>query len=353
MHTVQIPPAVDPTPPRRRGRWGLAAVALLALGFLALFVANIRLPYLATSPGPVVDVHEIITVEGAEQFDHNGQLYFLTIQRPSTNLTLLELVEAWRDPSIDVVERRLVIPEGQTSEERRRENLESMLNSQQIAVAVALERLGYEIDIVGLGAEVRELVEGGAADGVLEPGDVIVAVEQIEVEFVSELVAAVRSFEIGDTVLLTVERAGETQELKVTLGESESEPGAPIIGVLVADVGAHFEFPIDVDIDSGAIGGPSAGMMLTLGVYNQLSEEDITRGRRIAGTGTISSDGTVGPIGGIKQKVFAAIGVGAEYILVPANDFDIAVDAADGRIEVVAVGTIDEALAFLDALPAI
>lgn len=353
MQTVEIPPA----PPEQRARWGIpkwaiAALVLVVLAVAALFVSGIKVPYLATSPGPVVDVHEIISVDGAEQFDHDGQLFFLTISRPSDSLTLLELIEAWRDPAVDIVERELIIREGQTSEERRRENLESMNNSQQIAVAVALDRLGYEIGIVGFGAEVRELVENGAAAGILEPGDIITAVAGIEIGFVSELVSEIREYDVGDTIELTVDRNGEDLSVSVTLAESESEPETPVVGILVADVGARFEFPFDVNIDTGAIGGPSAGMMLTLGVYNQLSQEDITRGHRIAGTGTISSDGSIGQIGGIKQKVFGAIGVGAEYILVPGGDYDSAIAAAGDRIGVVRVDSIDDALAFLATLEA-
>ena len=137
----------------------------------------------------------------------------------------------------------------------------------------------------------------------------------------------------------------------MVLGESETDAGLPIMGVSVADAGSAFDFPFDVDIDAGAVGGSSAGMMQALAVYNRLSEDDITNGHRIAGTGTISTDGSVGRIGGMKQKTFAAIGVGAEYLLVPEGDFDIAVETADGRIEVVAVATIDDALEFLEVAP--
>jgi PDZ domain-containing protein len=148
-----------------------------------------------------------------------------------------------------------------------------------------------------------------------------------------------------------VSRDNELRDVQVVLGESETDEGLPIIGISVADAGSAFDFPIEVDIDAGAVGGSSAGMMLTLAVYNRLSEEDITQGRRIAGTGTINTDGSVGRIGGMKQKTYAAIGVGAEYLLVPEGDYDVAFETADGRIEVVAVDTIDDALAFLEGLP--
>lgn len=350
--TPTEPSLPTPEPPSvRRMTPGVTAVGLLVLGFILILLAGVRVPYLATSPGPVVEVRGIIEVEGEQTYDQGGELFFLTISRPSDSLTLLELFEAWRDPAVDVVERETVLPPGQTSDERRRQNLELMMNSQQIAVAVALDRLGYDVGVVGTGALVAEVQEGSAGEGIVEAGDIIVALDGAEIQFTEELITAVRARGIGDTVTLTVSRGNELQDVAVTLGESETDPGLPIIGIAVSDAGAAFDFPFDVNIDSGAVGGSSAGMMLTLGVYNALSPEDITGGRRIAGTGTMSTDGTVGRIGGIKQKTIAAIGAGAEYLLVPEGDFDAAFRTADGRIEVVGVATIDDALAFLETLP--
>ena len=354
--TDLLAPPDDSLPPsqpsRRKGiTAGMVAVGLLVLGFVLILLAGVRVPYLATSPGPVTEIHGIIEVDGAEAFDPDGELFFLTISRPSDSLTILEFLEAWRDPEIDIVERDAVIPAGQTSDERRRQNLELMMNSQQIAVAVALDRLGYEVEVVGTGALVAEVLEGSGGFGIVEVNDIVTAIDGMPVEFVEELITEVRSREVGDTVVLTISRDDELLDVQVVLGESETDPDLPIIGISVADAGAFFEFPFDVDIESGAVGGSSAGMMLTLGVYNRLSPDDITKGHRIAGTGTITPDGTVGQIGGMKQKTFAAIGVGAEYLLVPEGDFDVAFAAADGRIEVVPIGTIDEALAFLESLP--
>jgi PDZ domain-containing protein len=352
LPTIEYPPAPAERRPRRR--WptpGLAAVGLLLLGFLLILAAGIRLPYLATSPGPVTEVHGIVEIGGADSYDPNGELFFLTISRPTQSLTLLELFEAWRDPAVDIVDKDLILPPGQTSDERRLQNLELMMNSQQIAVAVALDRLGYEVEVVGTGALVAEVLEGSGGYGIVEAGDIVVAVEGADIQFVQELISEVRAREVGDTVTLTVSRDNELRDVQVVLGESETDEGLPIIGISVADAGSAFDFPIDVDIDAGSVGGSSAGLMLTLAVYNRLSEEDITKGRRIAGTGTISTDGSVGRIGGMKQKTYAAIGVGAEYLLVPEGDYDVAFETADGKIEVVAVSSIDDALAFLEGLP--
>ncbi len=347
---IQYPPGPSEPGRRRRLTGGKVALGLLLFGFLLILAAGIKVPYLATSPGRVVEVQGIIEVDGAESFDNAGELFFLTISRPADSLTVLEWFEAWRDPDIDLVRRDLVIPPGQTSDERRLQNLQLMMNSQQIAVAVALDRLGYDVGVVVTGALVAEVLEGSGGFGIVELDDIVVAVEGVKIQFVQELIGEVRAREVGDAVTLTISRDNELRDVVVVLGESETDPGLPIIGISIADAGAAFDFPFDVNIDAGTTGGPSAGMMLTLGVYNRLSEEDITRGHRIAGTGTMSTDGTVGRIGGIKQKTIAAIGVGAEYLLVPEGDFDAAVEAADGKIEVIAVATIDEALAFFESL---
>lgn len=354
--TDLLPPIQYPSPPEeteRRRRWitpGVVAVGLLLLGFLLIMAAGIRLPYLAASPGPVTEVHGIIEIDDANSFDPEGELFFLTISRPTESLTLLELFEAWRDPAVDIVDKDLILAPGQTSDERRLQNLQLMMNSQQIAIAVALDRLGYEVDVVGTGALVAEVLEGSGGFGIVEEGDIVVAFEGSEIQFVQELINEVRAREVGDEITLTISRTDELRDVQVVLGESETDEGLPIIGISVADAGSAFDFPVEVDIDAGAVGGSSAGMMLTLAVYNRLSEADITKGHRIAGTGTMSTDGSVGRIGGMKQKTYAAIGVGAEYLLVPEGDYDVALETADGRIEVVAIATIDEALAFLEGL---
>ena len=346
-------PAAPPPPTVSRSRWGIAAIALLATGFLFIMLAGIRVPYLATSPGPTLEVQGIINVAETEALDSTGELYLLTISRPGDSLTLLEWFEAWRDPAVDIVEREAIIPPDTTDDERRRANLAAMEDSQQIAAAVALDRLGYEVAVVGDGALVEAIRPGGPADGVLQQDDILVAVDGVELQFVQELITEIRKNEVGDVVTVTVDRFGEDElrEVEVSLGESDTDPGLPVIGITVSNAGARFDFPFEVQIDAGAIGGPSAGLMLSLGVYNRLTEDDITGGRRIAGTGTITADGVVGQIGGVKQKVIGAIGVGAEYVLVPEGDYGRATEVAGDDIEVVAVGTIDDALTFLENLP--
>ena len=135
-------------------------------------------------------------------------------------------------------------------------------------------------------------------------------------------------------------------------GNVLDDPDRGMAGVMLKDAEVDIVFPVDVQIDSQNIGGPSAGLMFALEIINVLSDEDITHGRRIAGTGTIDSDGVVGAIGGIKQKTYGAIDAGAEYLLVPSNNYADAVEAAGDDIEVVEVATLQDAMTFLASLPA-
>lgn len=256
LPSIEYPPPPEEAERRRRRITpGMAAVGLLLVGFLLIMAAGIRLPYLATSPGPVTEVHGIIEIDDAPSYDPEGELFFLTISRPTQSLTLLELFEAWRDPAVDIVDKDLIIPVGQTSDERRLQNLQLMMTSQQIAVAVALDRLGLEVEVVGTGALVAEVLEGSGGFGIVEVGDIIVAADGAEIHFVQELINAVRARQVGDSLTLTVSRDNELQDLQIVLGESETDAGLPIIGVSVQDAGTAFDFPFEVDIDAGAVGG--------------------------------------------------------------------------------------------------
>jgi PDZ domain-containing protein len=162
--------------------------------------------------------------------------------------------------------------------------------------------------------------------------------------------ALIRTYQIGDTVNLTGTRNGEPLSVYVTLAPHPDVEGAPMVGVALQTVNLGLRLPIDVEIDARNIGGPSAGMMYAITVLDLLTEEDLAKGHRIAGTGTISPDETVGAIGGVRQKVYAARSVGAEYVIVPTDNYSDALTAADDDIEVVAVATLQDALDFLESL---
>lgn len=334
----------------RTPRWPVAVVfALAAAASLAVTLWNVTLPYLAWSPGPTPEVVDLINVDGAPVYQVDGDLYMLTVSQQEVNV--YELLAALVDPEVDILERSAVRPDDVTPDEYQRQSRERMDESKIAAIYVALDRLGYDVTMQGDGVEVTSVVAGSPADGVLEIGDVITAINGNPVTTAPEAVAEITAHAVGDTITLTVSRGDGELDLPITLVEHTQDPGRPMVGFGPATANPRFDFPIEVDIDSSNIGGPSAGMMYTLGIMDVLTEEDLTHGYRIAGTGTIAPNGTIGPIGGIRQKVVAATASGAQYILVPADNYEEALTARVEGPEIVAVGTIDEALDFLASLP--
>ena len=348
-----VPPGLRPTKRSPRWPWVLAAV-LVAVGIAIAVAWPLTVPYYTLSPGPVYDTADFVTVEDGD-VSTEGELFFLTVSLKEANV--FEWAAGYVDPRVDVRERERVRPNGVSPEQLRRESLAAMQQSKQTATFVALTQLGYEVTLIGTGALVIETVPDSAADGVLMADDVIIEMDGMEIAFRDDVINDLSDAEIGDLVEMLVERLvdGSTDEfdeigLNLVLGPHVDDPTRPMIGVLLDNNEPVVEFPVEVIIDSQNIGGPSAGMMFTLQIMDQLTDGEITHGERIAGTGTISRDGTIGSIGGVKQKVHGAIDAGAIAVLVPAGNFDDAVEAAGDDIEVVRIETIEDAIAFLETL---
>jgi PDZ domain-containing protein len=267
---------------------------------------------------------------------------------------LFEYVAGEFNPKVEVAPRENFRPPGVSPEDLRRENLARMEQSKTDATFVALTKLGYEPTYTGTGALVIETVPDSAAEGVLFTDDVIVAIDGTPVAFRSEVVDRLAGMDVGDQVTLTIERVVdgsddvEVLDVDIVLGVHTDDPDRPMVGVLLDNNAPIIDFPVDVETDTQNIGGPSAGMMFTLEIMNQLTEQDLTDGQRIAGTGTIARDGTVGGIGGVQQKVYGAIDAGAVVVLVPASNYEDALEAAGDKIVVVRVETIDDALEYLN-----
>ena len=364
-----IDPIDQPDPPRRRlpvWPFVLAGVMLLIGSFVFAAVAvPISMPYYAMSPGPVSDVSDYIEVAEPHETTE-GELFFLTVSLQEVNV--IEWVAAKLDERVDLAPVENIRPAGVTQEELRVYNLGLMDRSKEDAKYVALTYLGYDVTYNGSGALISSTIEESAAEGTLEAGDVIVAVEGEPVEFSSDAVDLIGRRAPGDELVLTIERTDaddpeivETLDITLVLGPYRfidedgnvlDDPDRGMVGVMLTDAPVEVVFPVDVEIDSQNIGGPSAGLMFTLEIIDALTEDDLTQGRRIAGTGTIDADGNVGAIGGMRQKTYGAIDAGAEYLLVPANNWDEAVDAAGDDIELVKVTTIQDAMTFLASLSA-
>jgi PDZ domain-containing protein len=348
-----VPPGVRPTSRSPKWPWIVAGL-LIAIGIAIAIAWPLTVPYYTLSPGPVYDTADFVSVEdGAASTD--GELFFLTVSLKEANI--FEWAAGYVDPRVDVRERERVRPIGVSPEQLRRESLAAMQQSKQTATFVALTELGYEVTLIGTGALVIETVPDSAADGVLLPDDVIIEMDGKEVAFRDDIIKDLTDAERGDLVEMLIERPVDESlddfdaiNVELVLGRHVDDPTRPMIGVLLDNNEPVVEFPVEVLIDSKNIGGPSAGMMFTLQIMDQLTDGEITHGERIAGTGTIARDGTVGSIGGVKQKVFGAIDAGARAVLIPAGNFADAVMAAGDKIEVVRIETIDDAIAFLETL---
>jgi PDZ domain-containing protein len=325
----------------------------------------ISVPYFAMSPGPVSDVSDFVQVEEPSQTT-KGELFFLTVSLREVNV--IEWVAAKLDSRVDLTPIENIRPAGVTQEALRTQSLSLMERSKENAKFVALSYLGYEVTYNGSGALINATIEDSAAAGVLQEGDVIIAVDGEPVEFSTDAVDHIGGRAPGEELALTIERVDpadpdviETLDITIVLGAYRfvddggnvvDDPDRGMVGVMLSDAFVEVVFPVNVVIDSQNIGGPSAGLMFTLEIIDELTEEDLTHGRRIAGTGSIDADGNVGAIGGVRQKVFGAIDAGADIILVPASNYDDAVDAAGDDITVVRVANVQDALTFLESLGA-
>jgi len=344
---------LDPThfeaEPKRPARWPLVmAGVVIAFGVVVLLLWPVKVPYYAMAPGPVEEVSGLVSIPVEPTFESSGDLYLLTVGLREVNV--FEWVEAQFNDETDLIARERIRPSGTSQEEVTRRNLDSMNESIDTAIFVALERLGYEVGFSGSGAEVFQVVEESGSIGLLEVGDIISAVQGEAVQTSDQAAAIIRTFGVGDDITISGTRGEEAFEVTVTLIAHPDLEGAPMLGVALDTADLELIFPVSVNIDSRNIGGPSAGMMYSLTVIDLLTEGDLTGGNRIAGTGTIRFDQTVGPIGGVRQKVYAARGIGADYVLVPEANYEDALTAADDEIVVISVATLQDALDFLGTL---
>jgi Lon-like protease len=219
-----------------------------------------------------------------------------------------------------------------------------------VAAVVALRAAGYPVDITGQGAEVESLIEGMPAQGVLQVGDIIVAVDGQPIDTTNALIQAVTRHRVGDQVTLTIRRDGQTQDLQVGTRSSPTEPGRPIVGVTVSTYLFDVRMPFPVDVESDNVGGPSAGFMFALGILDAVTDGDLTRGYYIAGTGTIGQDGVVGAVGGAAEKALAAEQDGAQVFLVPKDDSEEARRWVK-QLQIVPIERFDDAIHALCGLP--
>ena len=302
---------------------------------------TVPMPFVEYIPGGATEIAPLVTVTGAETTELSSDTALLTVRL--VRQPAAQLLVAWLDPDRDLIPTARVFPQGvdrQVYLSRERERFSRQFD---VAAAVGAAAAGVEVEVL-TEVVVVEVVDGAPAAGLLAPGDVVTALNGVPVTSGADLAERIRAEEPGMTVSLSIMHQGAEREQPVTLGVLD-ETGEARLGVLVQTAVDELALPFDVELSPEVrIGGPSAGLMIGLTVYDLLAEEDLLRGRRIAGTGTLDVDGTVGPVGGVAQKVKAAIDAGYEVMLVPEVSAAEAGMVADGRITVLGVATLAAAL---------
>ena len=289
-----------------------------------------------------------VKVEGAKPAMEGGGIYFVDVIIRKSSL-LEELLSPLRPDGAELVPAEAIVPPGTDFEERRRQNLRQMDRSQEIAAAVALKELGRDVGSDPAGALVVAVAPDAPADGKLEATEVIVSVDGKPVKTPDDLRRLVGDREPGDQVRIGVRAGGAVRTEVLSTIESPEENGRAIIGIQV-EQSAEIDLPIDVDIDLGGVGGPSAGLAFSLEVLEQLGR-DVDRGYRVAATGEIELDGGVAPIGGIKQKTLGAKEAGIEVFLVPAGENAEEARRNANGLRIIAVESFQQALRRLATLP--
>ena len=331
-----------PTPVETR-----SAVMLIA-GFSAvvMVVLTLLLPvkYAVLHPGPVLntlgqaDGKKLIAITGHTTYPTSGQLDLTTVSvvgGPNRKVFLSQVLAGWLDRSTAVVPEESIFPPGVTQKQSDDENQAEMTSSQESATAAALATLKIPVPTT---LTVAGLDPSSPAAGLLKTGDVISAVNGTTITDLEKLRTVLQAVTAGDPVKVTVRRQGDNRTVTTKTAASPDD-GHTVLGVYINPA---FSFPFSVKIQIEDIGGPSAGMMFALGIIDTLTPGDLTGGKRIAGTGTIDVDGTVGPIGGIRQKLAGARKAGARFFIAPADNCNEVRGHVPGGLSVVRTSTLTQ-----------
>ena len=326
--------------PVRVAAAGLVLAAIVAALFLLPSDSYLLLPDEARAVEPLVQV------EGEKPVRDGGGIYFVAVD--VRKASLLESVFPGIHEGSTLVPEEQLLPPGVDEDARRQGELRAMARSQQVAAAVALRRLGYPVKTASVGVLVDALVAESPAVGKLRPNDVIVSVDGKSIRTRSDLLRLIGAHRPGEPVRIETKRGAERETVTIRTAADPDDPKRAVIGVFVEQA-ASIRLPIDVKIDLGNVGGPSAGLAFALDVMEELGR-DVDRGLKIAATGEIELDGTVAPVGGVKQKTIAVRRSGIEVFLVPAGDNAREARRHAGDLRIVPVKNFQQALQSLATL---
>lgn len=340
---------------RRRVGWTALIAALLGTVLLALLPS----PYVIERPGPVFDTlgsveisgtsTPMISVSGQKTWPTVGSLDLLTVSLlgdPQHLPNWLDIAAAWLDPTQAVLPLDAVYPPGYSVQDSAKQGSADMQNSKKDAIAAALRSLGYTVPAV---VKVAELTPKSPSRGFLKGGDEIVSIGGSPIDSITELRSVIAKNGTDAPLDIVVSRNGKTQSVAVTPSLSAGASPTPVLGIYA---GVNYDYPFDVKIQLDNVGGPSAGQMFALGIIDKLTPGSLAGGKHVAGTGTIDDKGVIGPIGGIRQKMYGAQRAGATVFLAPYGDCDEVVGHIPQGLTVFAVKTLQDSLADLKVVAA-
>jgi PDZ domain-containing protein len=319
---------------------------LIGIIFILFVISNfIPTSFNVVEPGVALELSPIISVEDGYENEGDFLLTAVSSRRAVVwDYIYISLLEP-DDKELESMAAQL--PEDMDMNEYIKIMGDLMEESKLQAQTVAFRKLGYDVSVSGEGAEVVEVMKDGTAYNKLKKDDLIIEIDGKKVEMAADAVNIIRNREIGEPVELKVLRDGDVLDFILETVELEGNKGNPSIGVLISSRGLEYDIPREVNFETDNIVGPSAGSMFTLEIYNQLTPNDITSGKRIAGTGTVNLDGQVGKIGGVRYKMMAALEAGADLFIVPAENYEEA-EAANIDLKIIKVETIDDIIEYLE-----
>lgn len=297
--------------------------------------------------GVDADGAPLLEIEGAETFPASGALWITTvgvIDASATSFTMGRVLAGWMSPQEYVVPSEAVFGAPAEEDAVAEQAQTDWITSQESATVAALEALGQPVPAT---IRVAEVMDESDAVGLLEPDDVIIAVDGMPVETYDDMADIMASKAPGDDVTLSVVRDGAEQD--VTFGLLDDGAGNAIMAIWVDPI---FDIPVDVTVHIDKVGGPSAGLMFSLAIMDLLTPQDELAGQKVAGTGTIDVTGAVGAIGGIRMKMFGAVDSGAEFFLAPSDNCPEVVGNIPAGLRVVSVDTLDDAYEAIEGIGA-
>jgi Lon-like protease len=324
---------------------GIVLLAVVGIVYIAPSNEYILLPVTAQKVAPYVKV------AGEQDDQDGGGIYYVAVEVRKASI-FEKLFHSLYEGSTLVPQDEIRAP-GESESQRRKVGLRQMEQSQDIAPIVAFRELGYDVDRSSPGTVIAGVAPDGPSAGKLKPQDVVVRVDGERSPSAADLRRLIRKHRPGETVRLTFRRGSRLRSVTVKTIADPEEPGRPLVGVLpdcAPGTAQRVDLPMRVGIDVGQVGGPSAGLAFALDIVEELGR-DVDHGHKIAATGALCVDGTVIPVGGLKQKTIGARHAGADIFLVPAGDNTNVARRYAGDMRVLPVQSFRQALHELATIP--